>query len=30
MQPVHVQEDLNIPLFDSTFVNLMKAPPLVQ
>jgi len=25
-----VQEDLNIPLFDRTFVDLMKAPPVVQ
>ena len=27
MQPVHVQQDLNIPLFDRTFVDLMKAEP---
>jgi len=30
MQPVHVQEDLNVPLFDRTFVDLMKAGPVVQ
>jgi purine nucleosidase len=30
MQPVHVQEDLDVPLFDRTFVDLMKAPPVVQ
>jgi hypothetical protein len=25
-----VQEDLNVPLFDRTFVDLMKAEPVVQ
>ncbi|MGA8938418.1 MAG: nucleoside hydrolase [Acidobacteriaceae bacterium] len=30
MQPVHVQQDLNVPLFDRTFVDLMKAPPVVH
>jgi inosine-uridine nucleoside N-ribohydrolase len=29
MQPVHVQEDLNVPLFDRTFVDLMKSEPVV-
>jgi inosine-uridine nucleoside N-ribohydrolase len=30
MQPVHVQEDLDVPHFDRMFVDLMKAAPVVQ
>jgi purine nucleosidase len=30
MRPVHVQEDLDTARFDREFVDLMKAPPVVQ